>query len=167
MLSIAVSNERPESMTAEVVIVPTTPFHICELANTMREKDKQEMENYGVHPSEGLWYSYKNGLGNMTAIIDGEVAAIWGVGGSYLGDVGSPWLLTSSAIHKISPLRFARYYQKEVLKMLDIFERLENYVDSSYEGAVRLLSIVGFTIGESEKIGNGLFSKFSLVKGDR
>jgi len=162
-LQLVASNETVKSM-ADVVMVPTTAAHIREIKKTIRDKDRAEIESFGISCAKGLWRSYKHGMGNQTAIINGHVAAIWGVGGCYIGNVGAPWLMTSKYIALISPLRFARLYQQEVYKMLNMFPYLENYVDASYEEAVRLLSIVGFTIGDPERIGNGVYKKFSMER---
>lgn len=162
-LQLVSMNEDPVALP-EIVIVPATPAHIRELSQTIREKDRAEIENYGFSCAKGLWRSYKQGLNNQTALINGKVAACWGVCGVYLGDVGQPWLLTSEEVYKISPLRFARIYQREVYAMLEVFSRLENYVCASYPEAIRLLSIIGFTIGEPEKLGNGNYRHFVLER---
>lgn len=147
-----------------VTLVPATTAHVRELKDTMREADRREVEGVGFSSSSALWRSYKSGLMNTTGLIDGKVAAIWGVGGTYMGSFGQPWLLTSEEVKKISPLKFARIYQKEVYKMLQLFPRLENYVAADYEEAIRLLSIVGFDIHPSEKIGRGLYHRFEMVR---
>lgn len=153
--------ERPVSTSTAVEIVPATAAHARELKDTLREKDRHEIEAYGFSCAKGLWRGYKYGLRNRTALIDGKVGAMWGVGGVYMGSVGQPWLLTSPEVYKISPLRFARIYQKEVLHMLELFPRLENYVCADYPAAIRLLSITGFEIGQTVKVGNGFYRKFS------
>ena len=66
--------------------------------------------------------------------------------GTPFSEVGMPWLITTDEVYKINPLRFVKIYQAEVFRMLRIFDYLENYVDANYEAAIRLLSIVGFTI---------------------
>lgn len=146
----------------EPEIIPTTAAHIRELRETIREADRREIEAYGFTCQKGLWLCWKHGLMRNTALIEGKVAAIWGVGGTYLGQTGQPYLLTSEQIKKISPLKFARYYQREVHKMLKLFPELVNYVDNDYPEAIRLLQIVGFEIGEPEKKGAGMYRKFSL-----
>lgn len=153
-----------EPKKVEIEIIPTTAAHIRDLVKVIRDEDRQEVESFGVSIEKGLWRSFKGGLGNRTAFIDGKIAAIWGVGGVYMGKNGKPWLLTSTEVDRISPLRFARIYQQEVYKMLDLFPRLENFVDSRYNKAIRLLKIIGFDIGEPEKIGNGMFCKFSMAR---
>lgn len=146
----------------EVTLVPAAPAHVRELRETIRDSDKREIEGYGFSCSKMLWRSYKGGLMNTTGLVDGKVAAMWGVGGSYMGETGQPWLLTSEEVNKISPLKFARIYQKEVMKMRKLFPHLENYVSADYEAAIRLLDIVGFSLGEPQKIGSGMFRKFQM-----
>lgn len=147
-----------------VTVVPTISAHIRELNNTIRESDRKEIESFGFSCAKGLWLSYKKGLMNKTALIDGKVAAIWGCGGVYMGSIGTPWLLTSKEVKKISPLKFARIYQREVYEMLRLFPTLVNYVDSDYHEAIRLLEIIGFTVGEPEQQGNGMFRRFSITR---
>lgn len=146
----------------DIAIVPATPAHVRELTDHLRTQDRREIENYGISCDKGVWRTYKYGMSSKTAIIKDRVAACWGCGGTLLGQTGRPWLLTTDAIHFISPLRFAKIYQSEVYSMLGIFPHLENYVDAEYEGAIRLLSIVGFTIHDPQKIGNGMFRKFEM-----
>ncbi len=160
--TLATINENPVSETILIEIVPTTAAHIRELQRTLRDADRKEIEIYGFSSAKGLWRSYKEGLMNKTALFDGKVAAIWGCAGTYMGTTGQPWLLTSYEIEKISPLLFARLYQKEVYKMLELFPHLVNFVAADYEKAVRLLSIIGFKIGEIEKVGQGMYRKFEM-----
>lgn len=164
-LRLVSMTENPVTVNYDVTIIPTTDSHIRELSRNIRDDDKREIEAYGFSCAKGLWRSYKEGLGNRTALINGRVAACWGVGGIYMGAIGQPWLLTSYEVYKISPLRFARIYQKEVKSMLQIFPYLVNYVLADYDEAIRLLSIIGFEIAEPIKMGNGLYRKFSM--GDR
>lgn len=165
-LALAVYNEDVQMTSPIIEIVPTTIAHIRELGDTIREGDRREIESYGFSHHKGLWRSFKGGLNNKTALIDGRVAACWGCGGVYMGDKGQPWLLTSYEVYKISPLKFARIYQREVKNMLKLFPRLENYVDAQYDAAVRLLDIVGFTLEEPQALGNGLYRRFWMEKRD-
>lgn len=159
---IAVSE--PLATSPVITLVPTTIAHVRELKESMRSADRREIEGTGFSSSQGLWRSYKSGLMNTTGLIDGKVAAIWGVGGAYMGTLGQPWLLTSEEVKRISPLQFARIYQKEVHKMLKLFPRLVNYVAADYEEAIRLLSIVGFDLHPPEKIGRAFYHKFEMVR---
>lgn len=141
------------SMTVPLVsIVPTIPAHIGELKSNLRPEDAEEILRLGMTINHALWRSYRSSLICKTALIDDKVAAIWGVHGTFMGNIGTPWLMTSGEVSKVSPLKFARIYQDEIIKMLKMFQRLENYVDSDYSAAIRLLEIIGFTVDKGNKL---------------
>ncbi len=147
-----------------VQIIDTTPEHIRTLGVNLRSGDREEIEAYGFPTSKALWRSYKNSILRKTALVDGEVAACWGVGGVLMGGVGQPFLMTTSAAERVSPLRFVRIYQEEVLKMLQLFPVLVNWVDPMYTKAMRLLDIIGFEISAPEPLGllGKPFCKFEM-----
>ena len=149
---------------ASIEIRDSFPEDVNLIKGKLRPADTEEILAFGITAAKALWRSYKGAIFRRTAFVDGEIAAIWGCGGTVMGDVGRPWLLTTYAAEKISPLRFTRIYQDEVLRMLDVFPRLVNYVDSRYTKATRLLDIIGFELDEPEPVGvNGiLFQKFEM-----
>lgn len=155
-----IMDDGPISQAPLVEIVPTVGPHIAALKENIRPEDAREVLRLGVSVKHALWWSYRRSMVRKTATIDGVIAAAWGVHGTFMGKTGIPWLITTTEVRKISPLRFARIYQEEVLDMLKLFPRLENYVDSEYTAAIRLLEIIGFHIGNPEPIGNGMFCKF-------
>lgn len=164
-LILAVTNDTPaRKLEPHIQLVSTTPAHIRALGETIRRDDKREIESYGFTCAKGIWRSYKQSLMNRCALVDGKVAAVWGVAGTFLGDTGQPFLLTSYESEKISPLRFAKIYQFQVYEMLKLFPSLVNFVLADYSKAVRLLQIVGFTLGEPEMLGQGLYRKFSMKR---
>lgn len=145
-----------------ITIVPTTKDHIHELLETLRGDDRREIEALGMTAAKGLWQAYRQSLITKTALIDGKVGAVWGLGGNALGDVGRPWLMTSVEAVKISPISFARIYRAEARQMLSLFPNLVNYVWQEHKPAIRMLEICGFTIGKPLKLGNGMFLEFSM-----
>ncbi len=152
-----------EEITPVITIVPTTPSHIAELKSNLRPEDADEILRFGVTIQRALWYSYKHSLIKKTALIDGKVAACWGVTGTFMGKNGVPWLMTTSEVKRVSPLKFVRIYQEEVHSMLKLFTGLENYVDAEYSSAIRLLEIIGFTLEEPQKVGTGMYCKFWMM----
>lgn len=139
-----------------IEIVPSNISHAYELSRTLRDQDRQEITCFGRDPKSSIRYAYKTALVNKTALVDGKVAAMWGVGGTILGYTGIPWLLTSNLVEKY-PLFFTSLYRKEVKEMLGRFSRLENFVLASYDKSVRLLSISGFNLDEPTPVGpNGV-----------
>lgn len=143
-----------------VTIVDAIGPHTISLKDNLRTQDADEILRFGITVQHALWQSYKTSVIRKTALIDGRVAAMWGVAGVFMGRVGVPWLLTSPEVKKVSPLRFCRIYQIEVMNMLKLFPRLENYVAMEYTAAIRLLEIIGFTVESPQKLGNGMFCKF-------
>jgi len=150
----------------EITTINTEPNHLRILSNTMRPADRAEIEKFGWSVNKGLWRSYKGSLICKSIFVEGELAAIFGIGGGAMSDIGTPWLITTYACEKVSPLAFARTFQKEVLKMLQLFPVLANFVDASYDKAVKLLENCGFTIGEPEELGGHgeLYRKFSIKR---
>lgn len=143
---LVMKNDSYIVISPTVAIVPTVPWHINALKENLRAEDAAEILSFGVTVQKALWYSYKYSLVRKTALIDGEVAACWGCGGVFMGSTGQPWLITTPEVRKVSPLKFCRIYQQEVLVMLKLFPRLEHYVDLEYSSAVRLLKNTGFTV---------------------
>lgn len=84
--------------------------------------------------------------------MDDEIAAIWGMGGDILSDVGRPWLMTAMPIERI-PVSFVKIAQREIAAMNDVKPRLENYVDATYRKAARLLETLGFCLDPPVLIG--------------
>lgn len=165
MVNLAIiASEEVNIKTPEIEILTTTPVHLRMLAEVLRPEDRQEILAFGASPEKGLWRSYRSSVLRKTAFVDGQIAAIWGLRGKFMGSTGQPWLLTSHAVHKISPLKFTRIYQQEVKQMLDLFPKLMNVVDASYISAIRLLDIVGFKIHEPEPWGTKgeLYRKFEI-----
>lgn len=145
-----------------IEIVDSTHKHVKELAKTLRPKDRLEAEGLGLNPEQGLFYAFRWALWRRTALVDGQVAAMWGLHGSLLGNLGRPYLITGEAVNLIHPVKFARIYKQEVETMKQMFPVLENYVDIRYKESVRMLKIAGFTVNEPELYNGHLFSKFEM-----
>lgn len=145
-----------------ILIVPSTIEHVHELQKDLRDGEKKEIQAFGTTPEEGLAYSFRVGDFKKTALVDGKVAAMWGLQGSLLGQVGHPYFLTGHQALKVSPLRFTKIYLSQLNEMKKRYPVLENYVDVDYQGAVRLLRIAGFDLELFHFNGHD-FYKFSMV----
>lgn len=131
-----------------IAIVPATMAHVNELARTINVEDRMEAEGMGYKANRLLWRSWKMSCLRSAGLVDGEVAAIWGVMGSFIGLTGVAWLVTGHKARTVPALVFTRIYRQEVRKMLEIFPRLENRVDATYTSAVKMLRLSGFQLGE-------------------
>lgn len=149
-------------MTSKVQIVVSNLHHVVELSKTMNQADRDEITSLGMSPKKALFYSYKYSLLRRTALVDGGVAAMWGVFGVPMGVTGQPYLLTSPLVKNLEVKEFVRIYKNEVQQMKKLFPVLENYVDASYQGAVRMLKIAGFSL-ESVTLNGKSFYKFRMA----
>ena len=156
-------------MTNFIEIVPSKIQHVRELGRSMRTKDAAEAIAMGLKsPERGLFNAYKFAVIRNTCIVGSEVAAMWGVCGVPLSEIGAPYLVTGKAVEHIHPIKFARIYIEQVKEMLAVFPVLENYVDDTYEESKRMLKIAGFKLSEPEPIGpyNRLFRRFRITEED-
>lgn len=142
-------------------IVASEMPHVYALAARMRKEDAAEIESAGLNPLQELRRSYKESTLRRTAFVDGEIAAMWGLGGTFMSAVGVPWLLTTPAAARV-PLAYIKEAKVQIAVMLTHRRYLENYVAASYVRACRFLSIVGFTLEPPQPFGpNGaLFHRF-------
>lgn len=131
-------------MIVKVEIVDSQFKHINELCSDLREKDRIEVEKFGFRPFVVLRHSFKNAVYKKTALIEGRVAAMWGVTGSVLSELGHPFLLTANSVGTIPAKTFVTIYLQELSNFLHIYPELENYVDETYSESVKLLRMTGF-----------------------
>lgn len=152
-------------------VEPATPEHVYALAAKLRPEDCAEIVGSGNSPKKALWRGYRNSVMCETAMVDGEIAAMWGLcvgfvpGLSLLGNIGRPWLLTSAAVERV-PFAVVREARRAVTGMLTVKPMLENYVLASYTRAVRLVRLVGFTVDEAPIMSpSGVaFLRFSMTR---
>lgn len=138
--------------TVSYQIVLTDRTHVAALGANLRDGDLSEVQAAGMTGQRALWRSYRAAYYTSTAVVDGEVAAIWGVGGSPMGRIGRPWLLTSPVVERVR-LAFLREARFEVGKMLAIYPEMRGFVDSRYKGALRLLQALGFDLSSPMPFG--------------
>lgn len=147
-----------------IEIVPSVAAHVQEAGQRLREADNREVMALGLTPHKALWHSYRSSVLRRTLLVNGEVAAMWGVSGVLFSMKGQIWLLTTPVTETISALTFARMYRNEVREALKSFPTLENWVDSSYHSAVRLLQLAGAKLDDPAPFGphGALFQHFTM-----
>lgn len=149
---------------ADYRIVPSVRAHAGMLGPRMRADDACEAAGLGLDPAGLLLHSFRSSILRHTAFVDGEIAAMWGLGGPLLGGrIGNPWLVTAPPIERI-PVTFVRVARREVMEMLSVKSSLANYVAAGYQRAIRLLEVLGFSMEAPQPFGpNGvLFRRFVL-----
>lgn len=151
--------------SARVRIVPSRVEDVYALASKLRDADRLEITGLDLDPRAVIRASFRNAIMRRTAFVDGEIAAMWGLGGVMLSDEGAPWLMTTPAVERV-PVAFVRVARGQVAEMLGRRARLANVVQASYGGACRLLELLGFTLEPPEPLGphGVLFRKFWMLR---
>lgn len=144
-------------------IVASEPQHVNMLVAGLRENDAREITCAGYRVKRAIWQSYRTSLLRRSAFVDGEIAAMWGIGAAPLDRSGRPWLMTTGAIEKL-PLTYLKQARREVREMLDCYPVLYNWVHADYTAAVRFLRMLGFTLEKAAPWGptGAMFHRFEM-----
>jgi hypothetical protein len=141
-----------------ISIVRADPIHVYWI--NLRTRDSESFIAFGQPPLPKIIEYIKTTLA-WTALVDGEVACIWGVQEETPVTGAKVWLVASEIIEKRAT-RFlieARKFIKEALKS---YKFLYCYVDASFEKSARWLEWMGFEIVSRTKIDNILVYRYEL-----
>lgn len=130
-----------------VEIVATTPAHIIELAEKLRDADRAELMASGhPDPRHAIELSVSLSTHRATATVDGRVGAIFGVSPiSMASGVGCPWMLGTDLVltNRRALMRDSPAY---IRAMLRVYPHLVNLVHAENAFAVRWLRHSGFNL---------------------
>lgn len=135
--------------------VPATTEHALYLATHMRAEDRREVWcSDRQMPFTALVMSMQSSEIAMTTLINGQVAAIWGVIASPEPGAFIVWMLSSTVVDRY-PVAFWRACKSELARLLRHYHVLCNFIDSSHIRAVCWARRLGFTVFPSEPYGPG------------
>lgn len=138
----------------EYAVVPATQVHIEELAQTMRQADRDEVWAAAhLSPYMALKLSFESSSNASTGLVDSRVLCMFGVATtSIVSDIGVPWLLGSEELpkHARAFLRRNRPYIRSVNAE---YKLLVNYVDARHTEVVRWLKWLGFKLDPAKPFG--------------
>lgn len=134
------------------IVVPSTINDVYRVAANLRAHDRAEITGLGLDPREALRTSFRHSILRRTAFVDGEIAAIWGLGGAMLSDEGAPWLMTTPAAERV-PVTFLKTGRAQLNEMLQQRAFLSNVVQASYTRACRFLEVLGFVLDPPQPLG--------------
>jgi hypothetical protein len=135
-----------------VDLVPATLAHLREIARTMRAEDRDEVESAGFTVRHLLHSLYQDSTLRRAALVDGELAAVWGLQGVMASDVGYPWLFTSAVVERV-PFAYFRVARAEIERMLVTKRTLISHCTASYLRSARTFQMLGFTLGVPDEFG--------------
>lgn len=146
-------------MTPEINIIDTAPWHLRDMATAMQSDSAETARKTGMTPLKALWDSYRRSIICKSAFINGKLAAIWGVEGTVMAEIGRPFLIMTPETQEY-PMRVWFRYRKEINKMLEMFPCLEEYVPETNEKSIRMLEIMGFHVSKNKiPIGDEVFRR--------
>lgn len=151
--------------TPNIEMVDATTAHLDELALNMRDSDVREvmaMSDRGIRTTLQLSFDMSSRV--ESCLIDGRVAAVWGIA-PIDGEVGVPWMLGTPLID-LHPKVLISESKRQLRLMLNEFNHLQQWVDIRNEASVRWLRRLGFLFGDPQPIGLGgeLFYPFEYHK---
>jgi len=151
---------------ARIVARAAEPADATALAPRLRAADVEEIHAaFGpVDIADALRASLRSSVKAWTATLDGEPLFIGGVGClSFVSGVGSPWLVAAEEATRY-PAALTRVAKGFVPEMLELFPRLENWVDVRNKASAAWLARLGFTLYDPEPYGpQGLpFHRFDM-----
>jgi hypothetical protein len=123
------------------------------LAKTMRPEDMAEvLASGGFTPLRALVASRKASADTRVLLVDGEVAAMWGVVPLPMDGAGAVWLLTGTAVDR-APTAFLRKCREELGRIRATWALLVNFIDARHAKALRWARWLGFEVGSPEPFG--------------
>lgn len=138
----------------KVAIVEYQPWHGDEIAARMRDIDRKEIYYTALlSPAAAVAFTTSISVGKWTGMVDGEVAAIFGVARrSAVSSVGVPWLLSTDLVESV-PVTVARQSRVYFDRIARAFPIMENYVLAENVHAVGWLNWLGFDMQEPKPYG--------------
>ncbi len=135
-------------------LVDATLEHAERIADLMRPDDVREIwAAKKTTPRQAIITSFILSNYPKTIMIDDEPVAMFGVTGeSVLSGTGTPWMLGTGEIEKIS-IRFLRGSKNGIKEILSGYRILENYVDARNTVSIQWLKWLGFDIMAAEPYG--------------
>lgn len=146
-----------------IELVEARAAHVRALLPRLRADDRNEIEAAGITCKRALWLSWRGSHFRTAALVDGEIAAIWGCGGGLLDLVGRPWLLTAPVCESV-PVAFVKIGRAQSRRMLDVHEVLRGIVYTRYWRAVRTLALWGFRVGPKVLFNDAEFLEYTMAR---
>jgi len=131
--------------TPRYQIIEARHEHVWRLAGCLRDEDRAFAAAAGFAPRDLLFRMWRDSPYRRVAIIDGQVAALWGCYGMLLSPVGEAWLMTGPEIERL-PIAFVREARRELAAILESKTELVMAVDARSERAKRFLQMLGFQL---------------------
>lgn len=126
-----------------------TKLHVQELAQTMREEDRNELKALGLAPEDGLRKCLDDSDMVVAGLSGGKVVLIYGLAPSPVEGIGVPWALAAPEIENF-PLTLYKEGRRAVAAMHERYPRLMNIVWEHSTSAIQWIEAMGFEFPDVE-----------------
>jgi hypothetical protein len=138
----------PRTKSCDMRLEPSEMAHYEELAQTMRQDDRNEVyANSGLNPFEALAAAHNTSKYAVTLFINDKLAACFGIR-PHNDEWAVPWLLGTDAIYE-HPFHYMRFSVNILGAFLSVWPNLINMMDARNEKGLKWARMVGFEIMES------------------
>lgn len=133
----------------EIKIVPCRLEELRLIWRRLRHEEIIELRAAKLHVRHAMFQLWYQSIQPRAAMIDGQVAAVWGDAAPPLAAEGQAWLFTSDLIER-APIGFTKAVKKEIARMLVGRQQLRSSVHRSCERAIRFYQMLGFEVRPSQ-----------------
>lgn len=134
-----------ETKPSKPVIREASREDCIALSKNLRKADLDEIFHAGrLLPEQELLLGYRTSTKTWSVVWEGEVIAVFGVGG-IPGVIGFPWMLASPSLGKMRK-SFLKGCRDVIKGMLKMYPLLENQVWAGNTVHIQWLKWLGFTI---------------------
>lgn len=146
----------------KLIIRPSTSDDIIFLFNKLRKADIEEISLLGYTPLRALMESYIKSEESFTAIIDKQIAGMFGIARLKENkNIASIWFLGSDEINKI-PFKWIKIGKSYIKYFLTKYKYLINTVSKQNFQHIKWLKLMGANFTEIEN--NEHFIQFLIAK---
>ncbi len=131
----------------------TGRLHHCgKIARRLRAEHKNAVIGLGADVHVGLVSAFHDSCWCRTWLVDGQVAAVAGIGATFLNSYGRIWLAASELATKY-PIAFVKSCQKELATMATMKSQLFATILPDDKTAERFASFLGFEVDGMARYG--------------
>ena len=136
-------------MSLNYQIVPASIRHVRPMCRQMRAAAVIATQAFDVDPRAALHRAFVASNYCRTALIDGKVAAMWGIVAPVLSDRATVWLVLAESTGRF-PLAIVREAHNELQKAMESYSYIAMTVVPDDEASVRFARFLGFQATDGE-----------------
>lgn len=132
-------------MTPTFDTVPARRWMCGRVARALRAEHQTASARVGVDVHRGLTDIFGKSYYRKALLVDGQVAALWGVAGSPLSPMGFAWMAITDKLTAY-PVTVARLARAELAEMAKPHVELQTTIIDGDEAAKRLMVFLGWHV---------------------